>query len=75
MNKPKKDGDMDFSKTGKVKTKLCSVKELWAMKSTVIRSAVIGTVVGILPGAGCNDCIIFELCRRCSVFQTSGNLR
>lgn len=52
LNKPKKDGDMDFSKTGKVKTKLCSVKELWAMKSTVIRSAVIGTVVGILPGAG-----------------------
>lgn len=52
LNKPKKDSDMDFSKTGKVKTKLCSVKELWAMKSTVIRSAVIGTVVGILPGAG-----------------------
>ncbi len=37
---------------GKVKTKLTSLKELWVMKWTIIRSGVIGTVVGILPGAG-----------------------
>ena len=52
MNKPKAEGDIDVSKNGKVNTKLCSVRELWAMKVTVIRSAVLGTVVGILPGAG-----------------------
>jgi len=36
----------------KVKTKLTSLKELWVMKWTIIRSALIGTGVGILPGAG-----------------------
>ncbi len=36
----------------KVKGKLVSIKEMWAMKITLIRSAVIGTAVGILPGAG-----------------------
>ena len=38
--------------TSTVKTKLTSFKELWAMKSTIIRSSILGTVVGILPGAG-----------------------
>lgn len=52
VGKAKADDGMDLSKTGKVTTKLCSLKELWAMKVTVLRSAVIGTVVGILPGAG-----------------------
>ena len=52
MSKPKADGDLDISKTAKVNAKLCSVRELWAMKVTVFRSAVLGTVVGILPGAG-----------------------
>lgn len=33
-------------------TKLCSAKDLWDMKVTILRSAVIGTCVGILPGAG-----------------------
>ena len=52
INKPKSDNGMDLSKTGKVNARLCSLKELWEMKVTVARSAVIGTVVGILPGAG-----------------------
>ena len=47
-----KDNGIDTTKTGNVDTKLCSVKEMWAMKTTVLRSAIIGTVVGILPGAG-----------------------
>lgn len=33
-------------------SKLCSAKDLWEMKVTILRSAVIGTAVGILPGAG-----------------------
>lgn len=33
-------------------TKLCSIRELWEMKGTILRSAVIGTGVGVLPGAG-----------------------
>lgn len=52
INKPKKDDEMDIKSSEKVKAKLCSLKELWEMKATIIRSAVIGTVVGILPGAG-----------------------
>ena len=38
--------------SSKVKTKLTSMKELWIMKWTIIRSGVLGTIVGILPGAG-----------------------
>lgn len=43
----------NLDKSGKkVKTKLTSVKELWVMKWTITRSAILGTIVGILPGAG-----------------------
>jgi putative tricarboxylic transport membrane protein len=43
----------NLDKTGsKVKTKLTSVKELWDMKGTITRSSILGTIVGILPGAG-----------------------
>lgn len=37
---------------GKLKGKLITIKDLLAMKMTIIRSAIIGTAVGILPGAG-----------------------
>ncbi len=37
---------------GKLKGKLITIKDLMAMKMTIIRSAFIGTAVGILPGAG-----------------------
>ncbi|MEA5012809.1 MAG: tripartite tricarboxylate transporter permease [Angelakisella sp.] len=33
-------------------TKLSSFKELWALKWTALRSGILGTVVGIMPGAG-----------------------
>ena len=33
-------------------SKLCTVKGLWSMRVTILRSAVLGTFVGILPGAG-----------------------
>lgn len=33
-------------------SKLCSIKDLWQMRVTILRSAVLGTFVGILPGAG-----------------------
>ena len=36
----------------KVSTKLLTIKETIAMKITILRSAVMGTVIGILPGAG-----------------------
>lgn len=36
----------------KVKTTLMSFKEGWGMKGVISRSAVLGTLVGILPGAG-----------------------
>lgn len=47
-----KASDSDGMMAPKVHTKLCSFSEIWAMRGTTIRSAIIGTVVGILPGAG-----------------------
>ena len=46
--------DMDaFSKDKQAKvTKLASFKDIWAVKGTTLRSGVIGTVTGIIPGAG-----------------------
>lgn len=42
----------DTGSGGKVKTKLMSFKEGWAMKGVIARSSILGTMVGILPGAG-----------------------
>ena len=39
-------------KSGSKITKFCSIKDLWEMRGTILRSAVVGTGVGILPGAG-----------------------
>ncbi len=36
----------------KVKTVLPGFKEIWETKATMARSSVLGTIVGILPGAG-----------------------
>ncbi len=36
----------------KVKTKLMGFKEGWAMRGVIARSSILGTMVGILPGAG-----------------------
>lgn len=36
----------------KLNDKIISLKELWGIKGTIARSGIIGTVVGILPGAG-----------------------
>ena len=38
--------------SGKVSTKMPSVKEIWSIKWVLLRCSVVGTVVGILPGAG-----------------------
>ena len=46
-----KRSELDLSKNASVKTKLTGLG-LWGMKFTILRSAAIGTVVGILPGAG-----------------------
>lgn len=53
-NKQKKiDVDKDSTaKGGDTSAKLPSFKELWDTKWTMIRASIIGTVVGILPGAG-----------------------
>lgn len=37
---------------GKVSTKMPSLKEWWHLKWVIIRCSIIGTIVGILPGAG-----------------------
>lgn len=38
--------------SGKFKTDIPSFKEFWAVKWVMLRASVLGTVVGILPGAG-----------------------
>lgn len=38
--------------SGVVRTKLPSVKEMFRMRRTLIRSSLIGTVIGIVPGEG-----------------------
>lgn len=37
---------------GRVNTKMPNLKEMWSIKWTMLRCSVVGTVVGILPGAG-----------------------
>lgn len=37
---------------GKVNTKMPTFKEMWEMKWVMLRCGVVGTVIGILPGAG-----------------------
>ncbi|NLY45421.1 MAG: trap-t family transporter [Tissierella sp.] len=39
-------------KNNTVEDKVISMKELWNIKGTIARSGVMGTIVGILPGAG-----------------------
>ncbi|GHV36967.1 C4-dicarboxylate ABC transporter permease [Synergistales bacterium] len=40
------------SKNEKVITKMMSFKQIYETKGTITRSAILGTIVGILPGAG-----------------------
>ncbi len=45
--------DPTSSKAGKdFKTKLLTLQEAWSIRWTVVRSSILGTLVGILPGAG-----------------------
>lgn len=37
---------------GKVTTKMPTFKEIWSIKWVMLRCSIVGTVVGILPGAG-----------------------
>ncbi len=37
---------------GKVNTDMPTLKEIWSLKWTMLRCSIVGTVVGILPGAG-----------------------
>lgn len=44
--------DLDGTGTRGENDKVVSPKELWSMKDTIARSGLLGTLVGILPGAG-----------------------
>ncbi len=44
--------EVEEDSSAKSKTVLPSVKEVWKTKGTMLRSSVLGTIVGILPGAG-----------------------
>lgn len=49
--KPSKLGDSVIGDK-KLKTELLNLKETWELKWSILRASVIGTAVGILPGAG-----------------------
>jgi putative tricarboxylic transport membrane protein len=44
--------DLPEAQRAGVVDKMVSIGELWKMKLTIIRSGILGTIVGILPGAG-----------------------
>jgi putative tricarboxylic transport membrane protein len=48
----------DKEKTKKVKVKLPSISELWPIKWSMLRSAIVGTWIGILPGVGATTAAI-----------------
>ncbi len=37
---------------GRVNTKMPSLKEMWSIRWVMLRCAIVGTIIGILPGAG-----------------------
>ena len=37
---------------GRVNTKMPTLKEMWSIRWTMLRCAIVGTIIGILPGAG-----------------------
>jgi len=41
-----------FDTSSKVLTKLPSLREIWDLKVTLLRSSIIGTFIGVLPGVG-----------------------
>lgn len=43
---------IDVNKSLKLSTKLPKISELWRLKGTLLRSSVLGTVIGCLPGVG-----------------------
>ncbi len=45
-------GDMESTGNGKFTTAIPKVKEFWAVKWVMLRASILGTVVGIRPGAG-----------------------
>jgi len=51
-------GVRDEKKSNKVKVKLPSFSELWPIKWSMLRSAIVGTWIGILPGVGATTAAI-----------------
>ncbi len=37
---------------GRVNTKMPTIKEMWSIRWVMLRCAIVGTIIGILPGAG-----------------------
>ena len=52
VKQKKIDGNQESENNGRMKTVLPSFAELWETKITMLRASILGTVVGILPGAG-----------------------
>ncbi len=61
-------GDLGKIMMGKISGKFPSAQESWATKWTITRSSVLGTVIGIFPGAGSTiaSFISYDVARRSS---------
>ena len=52
MGHAAKASEQDVAAGGRTKTTLPSLRELWALRATLGRSTVLGTLLGTIPGAG-----------------------
>ena len=48
-----------------------SLRELWSLGPTILRSYIIGQIIGIIPGLGGGRCTLGQLCPGKKLFQTS----
>lgn len=62
------EGDLGKNVIDKISGKFPSFSEIWSTKGTIARSSIIGTVIGIFPGAGATiaSFISYDIARRSS---------
>ena len=65
--------NIDEAKRDKIRDGIVKPKELWAMKGTIVRSGILGTIVGILPGAGATIASFLSYSTEVKLSKNPGN--
>ena len=65
--------NIDEAKRDKIRDGIVKLKELWAMKGTIVRSGILGTIVGILPGAGATIASFLSYSTEVKLSKNPGN--